>query len=294
MLFYVFVFFRITPQKNINSKKITKANALTCKDIMNNNQYFFPLDGTDFRYTCSSFDYCDSSNMIIYNSKFSNFRIVNDTTTAYLFKTNNVNLNITLNTFINIRSIHTMIHCNGNNQLFTLESNIINDCHSYYDVNGTIVEVFVQNTDIQNNDVYFKPDGQKGRAFSIKYHTGCKFIGNHISNALYSRGCCLNFELCSTNYPPLQISDCTFTSCLGDNSAIFCLAELDTKLTLTNVTFEKSKNNAPHFGGYYINIGGVANHDPIVVFDRCKFSYLESNANAGGAIGLWLILKNFQ
>ena len=292
MLFYLFIYFKIIPPRKVdqNSKKNIKRYVHECKDLIGTTNYQYGPEITNNYFTVPAFAYCGSSDVTFYNNKFKNFKVKNDpiTSNAYLFHTNNVNMNVTSNSFTEITMHHTLIYCNGDAQLFTMVSNIINDCHSFENTNATIVEVFVQNTDIRYNSIFFNLASTKGRAFRIKYHTGCKLIGNHITNALYSQGCAVYFEQCSDNSPPLEISDCVFTSCLGDNSAIFYLANLNSKLTITNVTFEKSKNKPVVYNGYFINIGAIENHKPCVVFDGCKFSYLESNANGGGAIGLWL------
>lgn len=70
--------------------------------------------------------------------------------------------------------------------------------------------------DIQNNTISYESISKSRRAFEIRHHKGCIFIGNQVTNSFHKDSSGVKFQEENDeniNRSPLIVAECIFSNC---------------------------------------------------------------------------------
>ncbi|KAK8871920.1 hypothetical protein M9Y10_007666 [Tritrichomonas musculus] len=298
MFILCFIFFKVIPpikdQIIINNKHI---NAIRCG--VHERENYGPQTVNDyFLIGCE-----DGSSMTIRKCTFTDITTKNSVFDRWshimLFKKSNAD--ILECTFIRNKyttNFISMEEPNGNNYL-KFYNNYIDDCNQKAGSKTSLIKSVYKINEFKYNTIKLNEGLLQTRVFEIKYHRGCKLIGNDIQSVKYDDGS--SVLLCSepgdTSLDPIEITDCKLYNCHGSQEgSIIQIFQLDTDITIRNVTLQKTSNFHIHKEGMWSNEKYYSKgyfyqfqckHSPAKAsFIDCHFLDLESNAQSGGGIGL--------
>ena len=202
------------------------------------------------------------------------------------------------NSFIGCTAYDKIIKCSANsdNYYFKLYSNIFSDCH-HPDDNKKSITILTESSknDFQNNTFTYLDKAVSQRSLEINYYKDCKMIGNRFTNTFHTDGSAIKFNEPGSGTNDLEIADCVFTSCQGDNKSsghkaglIIIIEKLNFHLKIFNTTFKNCKPSyvaeSPETA-YFVRFETDQSTPPSVTFSNCTFSYIETGSKAGGGIG---------